>query len=442
MTRSVPAARASGVALAICLSIALLLFWIWYPGRLGPDSTEQLHQAVSGRLTDWHPPVMAALWRLLGAAALGPVPMLALQVGFYWLGIWCIFDASAHLSGARRAIIAIAAAFHPLILVLLGAVLKDVQMASALLAAFGLLYRDREKFDRIRPVAATIAAILLCYAALVRHNGLAAVSPILVYWLWPSSLSADRTLPIAAAVLVIGVPASQFVNHRLLDAAPTNVEGSLQLFDIAGIAHFSHEPAALPITAGCYTPFYWDRLDSPRCGALFQRFAAPVAQQRPALTRIWLGAIADHWPAYAEHRISHFNSSVYFLVPADVRCRSAPEYNRCDEPPRVRAENDFIRKNPLYWPCIWLAAGIWLLLQATASRPARALAWSGVLYGTSFLFVGVATDYQYHLWTMLAIGLALGIHFSRQRDWVAPLRQLAAPVGMIVAAGYIARLAL
>ena len=432
----------SRVALVVTISAALLFFWLYYPGRLGPDSTDQFRQALSGQMTDWHPPIMAAVWHLLGAALLGPASMLALQVGLYWLGVWCIFDASEHRGSLRGAIVAIAPAFHPLMLVLLGAVVKDVQMATALVAAFGLIFRERERGRGTSPLVAVIVAILLCYAALVRHNGLAAVAPILVYSLWPAALTPSRLLPIVVLLVAIGVPVTQFVNHRVLNAAPTGVERSLQLFDIAGISHFSGEAPSLPIPPGCYTPFYWDRLDSPRCGELFQRFAAPGAKPGAGLTQIWLDAVAHHPLAYAEHRLSHFNSSIQFLVSADARCRAAPEYAGCDRPPGVRIGSDFVRKNFLYWPCVWLAAGVWLLFQRSASAPAKALAWSGVLYGTSFLLLGVATDYQYHLWTILSIGLALGLHFSRQEDWMAPLKRLAVPVGIVVAAGYVARIVL
>jgi hypothetical protein len=118
------------------------------------------------------------------------------------------------------------------------------------------------------------------------------------------------------------------------------------VFDIAGISYFSGEAPALPITTGCYTPFYWDRLDSAECGHPFQRSTAH-AEKSQSLTPIWLDAIVHHWRAYAQHRLSHFDSSIYFLVSADARCRSAPEYAGCDERPPVRIENDFIRKNSL-----------------------------------------------------------------------------------------------
>jgi hypothetical protein len=90
---------------------------------------------------------------------------------------------------------------------------------------------------------------------------------------------------------------------------------------------------------------------------------------------------------------------------------------------------------------VWLAAGIWLLLQRGTVPAVKALTWSGVLYAFSFLFVGVATDYRYHFWTTLSIGLGLGIHFAGQEDWIASLKRLLWAVLPIAAAGYVARLA-
>jgi hypothetical protein len=154
---------------------------VYYPGKLNPDSAGQMEQALSGHFADWHPPIMAAIWRALGAVWPGPAPMLALDVGFYWLGVWCILDCCSGIRG-WRAVAVVAAAFHPLFLVLLGFVLKDVAMASALVAGFGILFRQREFGRPITPFVGLAVALLLAYAALVRANGMFAVAPILFYW--------------------------------------------------------------------------------------------------------------------------------------------------------------------------------------------------------------------------------------------------------------------
>ena len=76
------AARTLGVAAAVLFAVSLALFW---PGYVAYDSLAQYAQATSGHYEDWHPPIMARLWSLFGDR--GPAPMLAVQLGAYWLGL-------------------------------------------------------------------------------------------------------------------------------------------------------------------------------------------------------------------------------------------------------------------------------------------------------------------------------------------------------------------
>ncbi|HTC22696.1 MAG TPA: hypothetical protein VK859_17705, partial [bacterium] len=51
------------------LLLAALLFLLtvasFFPGGMAPDTLVQLAQACTGKYADAHPPIMAALWRLL-----------------------------------------------------------------------------------------------------------------------------------------------------------------------------------------------------------------------------------------------------------------------------------------------------------------------------------------------------------------------------------------
>jgi hypothetical protein len=62
------------------------------------------------------------------------------------------------------------------------------------------------------------------------------------------------------------------------------------------------------------------------------------------------------------------------------------------------------------------------------------------MYGLGFLFVGVATDYRYYYWPVLAIGVGLGLHLARTSDVWRSVRSLAVPVLLVATAGYAARL--
>ena len=49
----------------LLLCIIFLLYFIFQPGYLSPDSITQFNQATSGKYTGWHPPLMAYFWGLL-----------------------------------------------------------------------------------------------------------------------------------------------------------------------------------------------------------------------------------------------------------------------------------------------------------------------------------------------------------------------------------------
>jgi len=67
---------------------ALFIFCLrlWWPGVPLYDSIVQYKQVASGIYTDWHPPVMARVWRFLSAGYPTCAPMFALQLGSYWCG--------------------------------------------------------------------------------------------------------------------------------------------------------------------------------------------------------------------------------------------------------------------------------------------------------------------------------------------------------------------
>ena len=195
------------------------------------------------------------------------------------------------------------------------------------------------------------------------------------------------------------IPVSQLINNSIVRASRTNVERSLQLYDLAGIAYFSNDKSVLPVNIvnlqRCYTPLFWDTLGSERCQNAFGRLDRNIRLD-------WVTSIATHPIAYLMHRTSHFNREVFFLVPFAQQCVEAPEFHAC--PQGLLA--DGINKNGLLWPVAWLALGVTMLLSGSSSV-SRALCLSGVGYGLSYFFFGVAADFRYYYWTELAVQTAL-----------------------------------
>jgi hypothetical protein len=178
----------------------------------------------------------------------------------------------------------------------------------------------------------------------------------------------------------------------------------------------------------------------------------PYLAERNAL---WRRAILDHPVAYMAHRLSYFNSSIYLFVPSvPFRYSKSPDLGEGGG--RVITQRDicldYLKKNFLFWPVLWLSLGVCALLllpRPEATRPliacAQALIISGLLYGGGYLFVGVATDTRYYYWSIMAImlGIILAsaeiIERLRDRPW---RRRFA--VTLVVATlliGYVARIA-
>lgn len=455
--------RQLALLVGVLFALNLALYW---PGAMMNDSLNQYKEAVSGRFTDWHPPVMAWLWSVLRRVHDGPAPLFALHLCAYWAGIAAYADAARRLGHRRIALaLALSGAF-PAFVFMNAYVIKDVGMAAALVAGSGLLFWFRSQGRRPGWGWAAAAALLLAYGTLVRTNAVFAIGPLLAYamapdrWLRPLRLGA-----VAVVVALAAVPGSMVVNQLLFHPVQRHAVESLFLYDIAGTAAQLHEPALLAPRArmsdeqlqACYSPFWWDSFSAwGPCGRWVARPDPDRATYGEGLAAQWLGTIAAHPLAWAEHRLKHFNSELFFLVPLK-HMRFAPEYRgelpgftpyERFTPAQVRM--DLVRKNPTVWPITWLAWGAALLVLLSRCAPspgvlaARPLLVSALAYSGAYLLVGVATDLRYHYWSLLAsviatllVGpeLAVGWRLRSRGLWAALLL-----TGAVVAAGLAARL--
>jgi len=214
--------------------------------------------------------------------------------------------------------------------------------------------------------------------------------------------------------------------------------------------------------ASCYTSYWWDPY-SPWgiCQDLRHdiEFISPdmniVTPHLAERSALWHQAILTHPMAYLAHRLSHFNSSIYFFVPS-LSFRFSKSTELAPSGRRVITQRDiqfdYLRKNLLFWPVFWLALGVCALAflkQPEAPSPtfscARALLCSGLLYSAAYLVVGVATETRYHYWSIMAIMLGIILGWSdishQMRAHPARSRLAVAFVLAVVCIGFAARIA-
>lgn len=457
--------QAAGLLLLVSGLFAANAF-MHFPGVMSNDAIGQYAEAVSGRYTDWHPPIMAWLWSLLRRIAEGPATLWLLHLALYWTGIALFADAFRRMGHPRIALLAALSGAFPVFVFLNSTITKDVGMTATWLVAVALIFWFRSQQRRIPLPCALLVAALTFYGTMVRGNALFGLGPVLMYAIAPRSwLRTSRLLAGTAVVAVLAIPVTSALNRVLFNPMPREIINALFLYDLVGIAAHVNDPRMVEPRATlterdlktCYTPYWFDSV-SPwgRCSALVRRPSGDFATYGDGLAAQWARAIARHPAAYVTHRLKHFNSALLFAVPLK-HVRLVPE-NRTDDPTfkpgEVFSEReirfDLLRKNPLFWPVTWLVWAIALLVIANrqpASAPtllARVLTISALGYSGAYLVIGLMTDIRYHYWSILAVFVAtlamLPLLIEAWRSRSATLFAGLGAVGVVAAIGIATRL--
>ena len=414
------------VVVAGFLTIALA----YWPGVMIDDARWQYQQSVDNAYEDWHPPLMAWIWHQLMALQPGPGPMLILQLALYWVG-FALVAIWLYRQGSRRlAIVAACVGWVPAPLALMGSVTKDGLMTGTLCSAVGLLlWSGTARDEKLRTSLRIGTLVLLLFAAALRANAFLACVPLALAAL-PNRLT--RTVPrfalaaLASAAIFVAAPG---VVAAALHAEDTDSQLSLIIFDLGGITEHSgatqfpdlHVANPVAVNHRCYDPFEWDSYSTwahRPCPLGFAAFQSLVDEGDVDPRMIWIKAILAHPVAYAEHRLTHFNLSTWFLVPNNplspgwTRSVDNPWHFQVQPNKVLEAVDDvsnLAAATPLGWPIFWIALALAVLLacwSAKLSYAVTAIAGSAFLYGTGYLIFGVATGMRYHVWTIT--GAALG----------------------------------
>jgi putative flippase GtrA len=423
----------------VALVLFIANFALKYPGELNSDSRWQYAQAVSGQYSDWHPPIMAWVWSFLLHIVDGQVSILTLHLGLHWLGFALIADGIRCLGKPRLAWLALLSGAFPVFLFYNGTIHKDVGMASAMLAAFGLGFRYRINGRSIPFGILILASILLAYGTLVRTNAIFAFGPLFIYLFTDRiRLASVKKLALLSILLAgLALPLSSYINRDLLAAKSDGAIQSLFLFDLNGIAYHSGDLSVLPPEFAfskedlqrCYTPYWWDTISYwGGCHSAWESLGPENSLARKNLGHRWLTEMIEHPLDYIEHRLKVLNSILYFIVPAK-HCRYVPGCG--DKDPETNnilpvtdhdIRMDYFRKNPFVLPINWLVLGLVLLLFTNHIKPlevlsaTRALLISGISVLLFMIIVGVATDIRYSYWTIMSILLAALISFDQLKS--------------------------
>jgi hypothetical protein len=409
--------------------IAILGFLVsirmFYPGLMSNDSVDQYSQALRFSFHDWHPPLMAFVWALINDWIPGPLGMLMLFCGLYWGALFLLSLSVSHY-GKRYAIAFLVLGFAPWAIGNLGAIWKDVFHAVLTLFAVGLAILAVGDGKQRRSKLGLAALVLLLIAAMVRFNALVALPPLLWLFIGRPRLTNWKTLAVLAVVPMLVLVLSSVFTYGFLRAERTGAHSSLLIYDIGAISNATGINAfgqsfgpenEQKLTSTCYDTSEWDTYAWGSCSFVTPAIKASGLWGSEALTRAWVQAIRNHPAEYVKHRFSHWWNLLWKpknLLLSNMQSNSwGFEFTKSALHLTLERFTDIMGDVPFYRPGAWLIFA--LVLVAVAARrgagPARdiviALNVSAVLYLLSYLPIGVASDFRYAYWSILASWFSL-----------------------------------
>ena len=224
----------------------------------------------------------------------------------------------------------------------------------------------------------------------------------------------------AVALCYALIPA---VYYGMLDAKRQNPLHSILVFDLGGITHFtgenqfpvawSAEQTAL-LTSECYDPVRWDSYwHVPPCPFVMQRLERPddLIFGTPRLVAAWWRAVAGASP-----RLSQPPRDLHVAIPrplepgaaglglgeAGRELRQESLFPAAARAARRAAADAAVPAGSLALLAVAVGASAWRARATPAGAFAVGVTASAIVYVMTFFVVGVAADFRYAYWCVLA----------------------------------------
>jgi hypothetical protein len=417
---------AIGALIAMGYGLTLVIF---YPGIMTYDAKFVYEDIASGARGDWQSPVMTVLWGLIDPVAPGAASMFLLMATSYWLAFGCLAVALAR-AAAGAALLLIVLALLPPAFVFVGIIWRDMLFAISWLLAAAIAFAAAKGEARYRMSAQGLALALCALGVLLRPNALIAAPILCAYVIWPCRTSPKGTALLFVPAMVGLFALVQVVYYGVLGATRQHPLQTIMVFDLGGISHFSREnqfpvswsePETALLLNDCYQPtrwdIYWKKFEP--CDFVMRKIEREEGLfGTPVITDAWVHAILRHPSAYLRHRVAFMWN---FLTGDNLTMWLADVENPTENvfPDRTSFValvwlHDRLKPTPLFSVGAWLlvcviACGFaWRRRQTPEGAFTLGVCGSAILYVLTFAVVGVASDFRYGYWAVLA-GMTGGV---------------------------------
>ncbi len=411
----------AAVAALIAAGYGLTLF-VFYPGVMTYDAKFVYEDIGKHTLGDWQSPAMTVLWGWIDPIAPGPASMFLLIATSYWLAFGLLAFTLARRSLWLALLLPILALTPPAF-VFVGIIWRDMLFAVTWLLAGAIALAAADRSVRLRISAQAVALALCGFGVLLRPNALIAAPILATYIIWPAQFSWKRAAIVFLPAMAIFFALVQFIYYGALGAARQHPLQSIMVFDLGGITYFAQEnqfpvawsePQTKLLLNGCYKPTEWDiywRLEP--CQFVMHKLEG---EQRlfgtSAVTAAWVRAIARHPIAYVQHRASFMwnvlvGSNLTMWV-ADVEHPTETVFADRRAFGTLKSIHDALRRTPLFRAGTWLLLClavcwfVWRQRRTPEGAFAIGVCGSASVYVLTLFGAGVASDFRYGYWAVLA----------------------------------------
>jgi hypothetical protein len=411
-----------------------LTLLIFYPGIMTYDAKFVHEDIAKGVLGDWQSPVMTVLWGAIDPVAPGAASMFLLIATTYWLGFGLVGFVLARRASQLALLLPLLALLPPA-LVFVGVIWRDVLFATTWLLAAAIAYAAAEPDARFRVPARALALALCAFGVLLRPNALIAAPILAAYTIWPVQMSWKRTAILFVPAMAGFFALVQVVYYSALGAVRQHPLQSIMVFDLGGISHFTgqnqfpvswSEPETAQLLNTCYQPTQWDiywRLEP--CDFVMRKLEREEKLfGTPVITEAWTRAVVHHPLAYLEHRAAFMwnflaGQNLTMWV-ADVEQPTGNVFPDRTAFVALVALHDRLKPTPLFRVGPWLLVCIavcglaWRRRETAEGAFAFGVCGSAAVYVLTFFAVGVASDFRYGYWAVLA-GIVGGVVVALDR---------------------------
>jgi hypothetical protein len=419
--------RFSNESFARFFIVALAIFgWsltlaIFYPGVMTYDARYVYGAIAEGRAGDWQSPVMTWLWEMIDPIAPGSASMFLLIASLYWLA-YGLLGWSIEKSCPRIAILLVIAALISPAFALQGSIWRDVLFANVWLIGCVLAYDSTNQRQPVAGLMRVLALTLVLLGFLLRPNALFAAPLLAAYAVWPARLHWRRVALGYVPALIALYGLMHVVYYGVFDAMRQNPLHSIMVFDIGGVSHFSREnrfPVTWTadenalVTRGCYSSAWWDAYWTQQpCLFVMARLERDKIFGSPQLVEAWKSALTAHPLAYVRHRLAFMRTLLFGdNLTMWTRKLDDPTRTMFEDNPRFQAFkqiHDWVKPTPLFKAATWLLVCAALCIVGWRRRLSAgglfvlATSGSAIIYTATFLAFGVASDFRYALWAVVA----------------------------------------